>query len=272
MAAKNKFALVLLIGGKWVVSYHPTEKAANDEALKHKEYEGGWVASGTDDLKDDLPASQLCSLLDHLTKKKPGSAKIKDEAKARDAVWTELFKHLPGAAAPAAPAAQAAPAAEEPASEEVTEETTAEETTTESTAETAGEGESQDQPAGEAGSVTTTETTMQTQTSSSTARRAPARAAGGKTKSAKTKAAAPAKTAAASKGNGHGRGMTDGWKKLIRALDKKGAEGATYDDIRAMCKTAGVKPYFARYVKSGDIKRVDRGVYAVTAQGRKNAA
>lgn len=102
---------------------------------------------------------------------------------------------------------------------------------------------------------------------------------GGKKVAAK-KPAAPAKKPAAKPAakkavpkaakSGNGKpGATGPWLKILNEVAKKGDKGVTREEMFAIVKKQGMKPLYARFVDAGYLKRVARGVVAITADGKK---
>lgn len=86
------------------------------------------------------------------------------------------------------------------------------------------------------------------------------------------KKAAPAK-GAAKKAPGTS-GISDGWKAVLKAIGKKGAAGATSDEIAAICEEHGVRPYYARFTvpKGVELERIARGQFRLTPAGKEAVA
>jgi hypothetical protein len=82
------------------------------------------------------------------------------------------------------------------------------------------------------------------------------------------KVAAPKKEAPAKKKQSPiGSGLTDAWKKILAALGK--VDSMTTEELAKVCERYEAAPYWRRHVRNGLIQVVERGVFKLTAQGRK---
>lgn len=70
--------------------------------------------------------------------------------------------------------------------------------------------------------------------------------------------------------NGHAgrqRGYGEAWNKTLAAFGKK--DKVTMEEMKELCEKNGVKAWFLRFVRAGVLAQVERGVYRLTAEGRK---
>jgi hypothetical protein len=75
-----------------------------------------------------------------------------------------------------------------------------------------------------------------------------------------------------------GRSLSDGWKRVLATIGKKGEGGADLGDIFAFCGEEGIKlkrptlrAQMSNYVKRGYLSRTGQGAYFLTLGGRKVA-
>jgi hypothetical protein len=85
-------------------------------------------------------------------------------------------------------------------------------------------------------------------------------------------AAKPAAKPKAAKANGNGNGKlgaTAPWRAILKAIAAKGDKGVDRAGIFTLCEKNEVAPMYARFVTGGYLKRVSRGVVAITPAGEK---
>jgi hypothetical protein len=258
--AAMKVALVMLIGGKWKVSYYATADEANAVGNAQADLEEGWVLTSLDDFLaiDDISVANLQSLYNFLAPKKANIGQDVDEAKEK--VWGLLSKKIGGKAAPA-PEPEEETGEEEVEPEEDNDDTQTEEAELEATAETTAPARGK-RAAKKAAKPAAKEAP----------KKAAKPAAAAKTTPAKPAAKAPAKkAAAATNGIAPARGVSAEWKKVFAAIQKTGDEGMSVADMKAVCEKNGIGAYYRRFEVAGFLKRVERGSYALTSTGAKAA-
>lgn len=269
MSKRHAVALVALAGGKWHVSFHNSLDEANDYgATRVKDLEDGFSVETEEHFKE-IPDQFMPGLHDFLVKKPCKFPTDTDEARAK--VWALLSASL---------VAGEEPATDEPATE------------TESGAEP--EVEPEEEPVN-----TQTETAAPARARGraapkavKAAPKAPAKTPAKATVRAAPKAApkAVASTASAAKALAKATGraapktiakgaakvgavktLSEPWKKVFKAIHKKGDDGMVVTDMAQACEAAGVGCYYRRFETAGLLKRVTRGSYALTGAGVKAA-
>jgi hypothetical protein len=86
---------------------------------------------------------------------------------------------------------------------------------------------------------------------------------------ATTKAKAAPKKAKAVPGTA---GISDTWKKVLAALAKAGSDGMNTAELTKACEKHEAAPYWNRFLKQGVMESPARGVYRLTAAGKKAIA
>jgi cell division septation protein DedD len=100
------------------------------------------------------------------------------------------------------------------------------------------------------------------------AKETPKKKAAAKKAAPKKAKAAPTKKAKAVPGKA---GISDIWKKVLGALGRS-AEGLTTDALTKVCEKHEAAPYWNRFIKAGLMDSPERGVYRLTAAGKKAIA
>jgi hypothetical protein len=254
MVGTHEIALVTLTGeDDWHVSYHQTEAAANKHAERLKPpYDEGWVIAKIDDFtvgENIMTLSQLNLLISKFISPEHVTDDL-EEAQGR--AFAFFNRHGGVDLAPGGDPITPDADSEDPAATEE-------------------EGEKD---------------MVQAQTATGDKPKAPKKvakkvapakkAAVAKKVAPAKKAAAPKKAAAAKNGAKAGspvgqRGVSDLWKKVLAALGKAGADGMNTEALKKACEKQGVAPYWDRFIKAGMITRPSRGVYVLTAAGKKEA-
>ena len=82
--------------------------------------------------------------------------------------------------------------------------------------------------------------------------------------------AAPSKKAAdkSAKASGGKPSVSGPWKKVFKAIGKKGDKGMSVTDMAEVCEANGIGCYYRRFERAGYLARLDRGLYKLTKSGQ----